>query len=151
MNHQEVLECREGAKLYQALQRENQRLRMELEGKHRIDLRMNQEDEEVFALVAANRQYHPMQAQENAHPIFDFDHAEIEPMDAEIEPVDTEFICTEEQGGRAEAGLGYLTRFGIFVLLESAVWLAHHFGWIDLIMAGGLTLFVFLFARTRLF
>lgn len=144
MNHQEVLECREGAKLYQALQRENQRLRMELEEKHRIDLRMNQEDEEVFALVAANRQYHPMQAQENAHPIFDFDHAEIEPMDAE-------FICTEEQGGREETGLGYLARFGIFVLLESAVWLAHHLGWIDLIMAMGLSLFVFLFARMRLF
>ena len=144
MNHQEVLECREGAKLYQALQMENQRLRMELEEKHRIDLRMNQEDEEVFALVAANRQYHPMQAQENAHPIFDFDHAEIEPMDAE-------FICTEEQGGRAEVGLGYLARFAIFVLLESAVWLAHHFGWIDLMMAMGLSLFVFLFARMRIF
>ncbi len=144
MNHQEVLECQEGAKLYQALQRENQRLRMELEEKHRIDLRMNQEDKEVFALVAANRQYHPAPTQKDPRPIFDFDHAEIEPMDAE-------FICTEEQGGRAEAGLGYLARFGIFVLLESAVWLAHHLGWIDLIMAGGLTLFMFLFARIRLF
>lgn len=144
MNHQEVMECREGAKLYQALQRENQRLRMELEEKHRIDLRMNQEDEEVFALVAANRQYHPAPTREAVRPVFDFDHAEIEPMDAE-------FICTEGEGRSEGAGLGYLSRFGILVLLEGAVFLAHHFGWIDLIMAGGLTLFVYLFARMRLF
>lgn len=144
MNHQEVMECREGAKLYQALQRENQRLRMELEEKHRIDLRMNQEDKEVFALVAANRQYHPAPTREAVRPVFDFDHAEIEPMDAE-------FICTEGQEISEVAGIGYLARFGIFVLLESSVWLAHHLGWIDLIMAGGLSLFVFLFARMRIF
>lgn len=144
MNHQEILECWEGAKLYQALQRENQRLRMELEEKHRIDLRMNQEDKEVFALVAANRQYHPAPPKKAAPTIFDFDHAEIEPMDAE-------FTCTEDQGDREGAGLGYLARFGILILLESAVWMAHHFGWIDLIMAGGLSLFVFLFARMRIF
>lgn len=77
MNHQEVMECREGAKLYQALQRENQRLRMELEEKQRIDLRMYQEDKEVFALVTANRQIHPATPSEAAHPVFDFDHAEI--------------------------------------------------------------------------
>lgn len=145
MTQEEALKCRQAAQLYRALQRENQMLRMELEEKQRIDLRMYQEDKEVFALVTANRQIHPATPSEAAHPVFDFDHAEIEPMDAQF----VRMADDEEISERLRPG--YLVRFGIFVLLESSVWLAHHLGWIDLIMAGGLTLFVFLFARIRLF
>lgn len=51
MTQEEALKCRQAAQLYRALQKENQMLRMELEEKQRIDLRMYQEDKEVFALV----------------------------------------------------------------------------------------------------
>ena len=106
---------------------------------------MYQEDKEVFALVTANRQIHPATPSEAAHPVFDFDHAEIEPMDAQF----VGMADDEESSERVRPG--YLVRFGIFVLLESSVWLAHHFGWVDLIMAIGLSLVFFLLAKMRLF
>lgn len=145
MTQEEAMKCRQAAQLYRALQKENQRLRMELEEKQRIDLRMNQEDNEVFALVTANRQIHPAPPHEAAHPVFDFDHAEIEPMDAQF------VRMADEEEGSELFGLGYLVRFGLFVLLECSVWLAHRFGWVDLIMAMGLSLFIFLFAKVQLF
>ena len=145
MTQEEALKCRQAAQLYRALQRENQRLRMELEEKQRIDLRMYQEDKEVFALVTANRQIHPATPSKAAHPVFDFDHAEIEPMDAQF------FRMADDEESSERVRPGYLVRFGIFVLLESSVWLAHHFGWVDLIMAIGLSLVFFLLAKMRLF
>ncbi|MDD6966357.1 MAG: hypothetical protein PUK18_02485 [Firmicutes bacterium] len=146
MTKEEAMKCRYVAKMYRDLQKENEKLRRELDEKNRIDLRMNVEDEQVFSLIKCQKPVHGYVSVVHSpvKPVFDFD-------TAEIEPVDAEFICTEEQGGRSEASLGYLARFGIFVLLESAVWLAHHLGWIDLIMAMGLSLFVFLFSRMRIF
>lgn len=146
MTKEEAMKCRYVAKMYRDLQKENEKLRRELDEKNRIDLRMNVEDEQVFSLIKCQKPVHGYVSVVHSpvKPVFDFD-------TAEIEPVDAEFICTEGEGRSEGAGLGYLSRFGILVLLEGAVFLAHHFGWIDLIMAGGLTLFVYLFARMRLF
>ena len=51
MTQEEAMKCRYVAKMYRDLQKENEKLRRELDEKNRIDLRMNVEDEQVFSLI----------------------------------------------------------------------------------------------------
>lgn len=138
MTYEEAMKCRQAAQLYRQVKQENERLRQELEEKNRIDLRMNAEDAEVMAIVNA-RHPHPQLAVVSTPSKlpFDFDTAEIEPINAEYEQI-SEPIPEK---------LMYLARFYLFVIIECAVWVANHFGWIDLVATLAISVFVFLIAN----
>ena len=138
MTYEEAMKCRQAAQLYRQVKQENERLRQELEEKNRIDLRMNAEDAEVMAIVNA-RHPHPQLAVVSTPSKlpFDFDTAEIEPINAEYEQI-SEPIPEK---------LMYLARFYLFVIIECAVWVANHFGWIDLVATRAISVFVFLIAN----
>ena len=135
MTYEEAMKCRQAAQLYRQVKQENERLRQELEEKNRIDLRMNAEDAEVINA----RHPHPQLAVVSTPSKlpFDFDTAEIEPINAEYEQI-SEPIPEK---------LMYLARFYLFVIIECAVWVAHHFGWIDLVATLAISVFVFLIAN----
>lgn len=138
MTNEEAMKCRQAAQLYRQVKQENERLKQELAEKNRIDLRMNAEDAEVIAIVNAR---HPQPqltvvSTQSKMP-FDFDTAEIEPIDVEYEQI-SEPIPEK---------LMYLARFYLFVIIECAVWVAHHFGWIDLVATLAISVFVFLLAN----
>lgn len=138
MTYEEAMKCRQAAQLYRQVKQENERLKQELAEKNRIDLRMNAEDAEVMAIVNA-RHPHPQLAVVSTPSKlpFDFDTAEIEPVDVEYEQI-SEPIPEK---------LMYLARFYLFVILECAVWVAHHFGWINLVATLAISVFVFLIAN----
>lgn len=126
------------AKQYQA---ENAQLRSELERIHRSNQQMSAEDAQVIALVNAHNRSKPRLATvaPPSRPPFDFD-------TAEIEPIDAPFVQIQPSVARAS----YLVRFAGLVVLESLIWLAHHFGWFDLVLTLCLSVIVFLFANLRL-
>ena len=138
MTYEEAMKCRQAAQLYRQVKQENERLRHELDEIRRVDLQMNTEDAEVMAIVNA-RHHHPqltIVSPPSKLP-FDFDTAEIEPVDVEYEQISEPI--TEK--------LMYLARFYLFVILECAVWVAHHFGWINLVATLAISVFVFLIAN----
>lgn len=138
MTYEEAMKCRQAAQLYRQVKQENERLRQELEEKNRIDLRMNAEDAEVMAIVNARHPQPQLAVVSTPSKLpFDFDTAEIEPVDVEYEQI-SEPIPEK---------LMYLARFYLFVILECAVWVAHHFGWINLVATLAISVFVFLIAN----
>ena len=138
MTYAEAMKCRHAAQLYRQVKQENERLRQELEEKNRIDLRMNAEDAEVMAIVNARHPQPQLAVVSTPSKLpFDFDTAEIEPVDVEYEQI-SEPIPEK---------LMYLARFYLFVILECAVWVAHHFGWINLVATLAISVFVFLIAN----
>ena len=138
MTYEEAMKCRQAAQLYRQVKQENERLRQELAEKNRIDLRMNAEDAEVMAIVNARHPQPQLTVVSTPSKLpFDFDTAEIEPVDVEYEQI-SEPIPEK---------LMYLARFYLFVILECAVWVAHHFGWIDLVATLAISVFVFLIAN----
>ena len=138
MTYEEAMKCRQAAQLYRQVKQENERLRQELEEKNRIDLRMNAEDAEVMAIVNARHPQPQLAVVSTPSKLpFDFDTAEIEPVDVEYEHI-SEPIPEK---------LMYLARFYLFVILECAVWVAHHFGWINLVATLAISVFVFLIAN----
>ena len=135
MTYEEAMKCRQAAQLYRQVKQENERLRQELEEKNRIDLRMNAADAEVMAIVNARHPQPQLAVVSTPSKLpFDFDTAEIEPVDVEYEQI-SEPIPEK---------LMYLARFYLFVIIECAVWVAHHFGWIDLVATLAISVFVFL-------
>ena len=138
MTYEEAMKCRQAAQLYRQVKQENERLRQELAEKNRIDLRMNAEDAEVMAIVNARHPQPQLAVVSTPSKLpFDFDTAEIEPVDVEYEQI-SEPIPEK---------LMYLARFYLFVILECAVWVAHHFGWINLVATLAISVFVFLIAN----
>ena len=138
MTYEEAMKCRQAAQLYRQVKQENERLRQELAEKNRIDLRMNAEDAEVMAIVNARHPQPQLAVVSTPSKLpFDFDTAEIEPIDVEYEQI-SEPIPEK---------LMYLARFYLFVILECAVWVAHHFGWINLVATLAISVFVFLLAN----
>ena len=138
MTYEEAMKCRQAAQLYRQVKQENERLRQELEEKNRIDLRMNAEDAEVMAIVNARHPQPQLAVVSTPSKLpFDFDTAEIEPIDVEYEQI-SEPIPEK---------LMYLARFYLFVILECAVWVAHHFGWINLVATLAISVFIFLIAN----
>lgn len=138
MTYEEAMKCRQAAQLYRQVKQENERLRQELAEKNRIDLRMNAEDAEVIAIVNARHPQPQLAVVSTTSKLpFDFDTAEIEPVDVEYEQI-SEPIPEK---------LMYLARFYLFVIIECAVWVAHHFGWIDLVATLAISVFVFLIAN----
>lgn len=138
MTYEEAMKCRQAAQLYRQVKQENERLRQELEEKNRIDLRMNAEDAEVMAIVNARHPQPQLAVVSTPSKLpFDFDTAEIEPVDVEYEQI-SEPIPEK---------LMYLARFYLFVILECAVWVAHHFGLINLVATLAISVFVFLIAN----
>lgn len=138
MTYEEAMKCRQAAQLYRQVKQENERLRQELAEKNRIDLRMNAEDAEVMAIVNASHPQPQLAVVSTPSKLpFDFDTAEIEPIDVEYEQI-SEPIPEK---------LMYLARFYLFVIIECAVWVAHHFGWIDLVATLAISVFVFLLAN----
>lgn len=138
MTYEEAMKCRQAAQLYRQVKQENERLRQELAEKNRIDLRMNAEDAEVMAIVNARHPQPQLAVVSTPSKLpFDFDTAEIEPIDVEYEQI-SEPIPEK---------LMYLARFYLFVIIECAVWVAHHFGWIDLVATLAISVFVFLLAN----
>lgn len=137
MTPEEARKCRYAAQQYQKMKAENAQLRSELEEMRRSNQQMSAEDAQVLALV--NTHHHPKPrlavAATPSKPPFDFDTAEIET----IKPIQFE---PAEQPIFAKAS--YLVRFVLFVILESLVWLAHHFGWVDLVLTLTIGLFIFL-------
>lgn len=133
MTYEEAMKCRQAAQLYRQVKQENERLRQELEEKSRIDLRMNAEDSEVMAIVNRRRPARPTQttAQLARKPVFDFETAQIEQV---FDPV--RMIHRPK--------IRYFTRFVCYLIVESAVWLAHHISWLDLMAAFSISVFVFL-------
>lgn len=141
MTEAEAIKCRIVAQQFRALKEENQKLRDELAEKHRIDLRMQREDEEAFALVNNRKpQIEVVKSPVPMKPLFDYDTAEIEPLDTEM----IEVVEPERPAITKEA-LFYI-RFMLLVLAGCGIWVAHHFGWIDLIVSLSLTIFLFLLA-----
>lgn len=138
MTYEEAMKCRQAAQLYRQVKQENERLRQELAEKNRIDLRMNAEDAEVMAIVNARHPQPQLTVVSTPSKLpFDFDTAEIEPIDVEYEQI-SEPIPEK---------LMYLARFYLFVIIECAVWVSHHFGWIDLVATLAISVFVFLLAN----
>lgn len=138
MTYEEAMKCRQAAQLYRQVKQENERLRQELAEKNRIDLRMNAEDAEVMAIVNARHPQPQLAVVSTPSKLpFDFDTAEIEPIDVEYEQI-SESIPEK---------LMYLARFYLFVIIECAVWVVHHFGWIDLVATLAISVFVFLLAN----
>ena len=138
MTYEEAMKCRQAAQLYRQVKQENERLRQELAEKNRIDLRMNAEDAEVMAIVNARHPQPQLAVVSTPSKLpFDFDTAEIEPVDVEYEQI-SEPIPEK---------LMYLARFYLFVIIECAVWVAHHFGWINLVATLAISVFVFLIAN----
>lgn len=138
MTYEEAMKCRQAAQLYRQVKQENERLKQELAEKNRIDLRMNAEDAEVIAIVNAGHPHPQLTVVSTPSKMpFDFDTAEIEPVDVEYEQI-SEHIPEK---------LMYLARFYLFVILECAVWVAHHFGWINLVATLAISVFVFLIAN----
>lgn len=138
MTYEEAMKCRQAAQLYRQVKQENERLRQELAEKNQIDLRMNAEDAEVMAIVNARHPQPQLAVVSTPSKLpFDFDTAEIEPIDVEYEQI-SEPIPEK---------LMYLARFYLFVIIECAVWVAHHFGWIDLVATLAISVFVFLIAN----
>lgn len=143
---EEAMKCRQAAQLYRALKQENARLRQELAEKNRIDLRMNAEDAEVLAIV--NGHNHPKSrysvVTKPTKPIFDFDVAEIEGIDGEIvEILEYEHFFNNPK-------FRYYVRFALFLVIECVVWIAHHLGWVNLLTALTIAIFVFLLSNLRL-
>lgn len=141
MTEVEAMKCRIVAQQFRALQAENQKLRDELAEKHRIDLRMQREDEEVFAMVrSCTPKLEVVEAPVPVKPLFDFDTAEIEPLDADlIEVVEPARPVLSKQAW-------IYIKFMLLVLVGCGIWTAHHFGWLDLIATLGITIFLFLLA-----
>lgn len=138
MTYEEAMKCRQAAQLYRQVKQENERLRHELDEIRRVDLQMNTEDAEVMAIVNARHPQPQLAVVSTPSKLpFDFDTAEIEPVDVEYEQISEPI--TEK--------LMYLARFYLFVILECAVWVAHHFGWIDLVATLAISVFVFLLAN----
>lgn len=138
MTYEEAMKCRQAAQLYRQVKQENERLRQELAEKNQIDLRMNAEDAEVMAIVNARHPQPQLAVVSTPSKLpFDFDTAEIEPIDVEYEQI-SEPIPEK---------LMYLARFYLFVIIECAVWVAYHFGWIDLVATLAISVFVFLIAN----
>lgn len=138
MTYEEAMKCRQAAQLYRQVKQENERLRQELAEKNQIDLRMNAEDAEVMAIVNARHPQPQLAVVSTPSKLpFDFDTAEIEPIDVEYEQI-SEPIPEKRM---------YLARFYLFVIIECAVWVAHHFGWIDLVATLAISVFVFLIAN----
>lgn len=138
MTYEEAMKFRQAAQLYRQVKQENERLRQELAEKNRIDLRMNAEDAEVMAIVNARHPQPQLAVVSTPSKLpFDFDTAEIEPVDVEYEQI-SEPIPEK---------LMYLARFYLFVILECAVWVAHYFGWINLVATLAISVFVFLIAN----
>lgn len=142
MTEVEAMKCRIVAQQFRALQAENQKLRDELAEKHRIDLRMQREDEEAFALVNNRRpQIEVVNSPVPVKPLFDFDTAEIEPLDADL----IEVVEPARPVLSKEAWI-YI-KFMLLVLVGCGIWTAHHFGWLDLVATLGITIFLFLLAN----
>lgn len=122
-------------------QAENAQLRSELERIHRSNQQMSAEDAQVIALVNAHNRSksHLTTVAAPSKPPFDFD-------TAEIEPIDAQFVQIQPPAARAS----YLVRFAGLVVLESLIWMAHHLGWFDLVLTICLSVIVFLFANLRL-
>lgn len=138
MTYEEAMKCRQAAQLYRQVKQENERLRHELDEIRRVDLQMNTEDAEVMAIVNARHPQPQLSVVSTPSKLpFDFDTAEIEPIDVEYEQL-SEPIPEK---------LMYLARFYLFVIIECAVWVAHHFGWIDLVATLAISVFVFLIAN----
>lgn len=138
MTYEEAMKCRQAAQLYRQVKQENERLRHELDEIRRVDLQMNTEDAEVMAIVNARHPQPQLTVVSTPSKLpFDFDTAEIEPIDVEYEQL-SEPIPEK---------LMYLARFYLFVIIECAVWVAHHFGWIDLVATLAISVFVFLIAN----
>ena len=138
MTYEEAMKCRQAAQLYRQVKQENERLRHELDEIRRVDLQMNAEDAEVMAIVNARHPQPQLAVVSTPSKLpFDFDTAEIEPVDVEYEQI-SEPIPEK---------LMYLARFYLFVILECAVWVAHHFGWINLVATLTISVFVFLIAN----
>ena len=145
MTYEEAMKCRQAAQLYRRVKQENEQLRNELdEIRHerdeirRVYIQMNAEDAEVMAIVNARHPNPQLTVVSTPSKMpFDFDTAEIEPVDVEYEQI-SEPIPEK---------LMYLARFYLFVILECAVWVAHHFGWIDLVATLAISVFVFLIAN----
>ena len=138
MTYEEAMKCRQAAQLYRQVKQENERLRHELDEIRRVDLQMNTEDAEVMAIVNARHPQPQLSVVSTPSKLpFDFDTAEIEPIDVDYEQL-SEPIPEK---------LMYLARFYLFVILECAVWVAHHFGWIDLVATLAISVFVFLIAN----
>lgn len=134
MTPEEARKCRYAAQQYQEMKAENAQLRRELEEMRRSNQRMSAEDAQVLALV--NTHHRPKHrssvATTPSKPPFDFDTAEIEPI--QFEPAEQPIY----------AKVSYLVRFVLFLILESLIWLAHHFGWVDLVLTLTIGLFIFL-------
>lgn len=134
MTPDEARKCRYAAQQYQEMKAENAQLRRELAEMRRSDQQMSAEDAQVLALV--NTHHRPKHRSSVAaipsKPPFDFDTAEIEPI--QFEPAEQPVF----------AKVSYLVRFVLFVVLESLIWLAHHFGWVDLVLTLTIGLFIFL-------
>lgn len=113
MTPEEARKCRYAAQQYQKMKAENAQLRSELEEMRRSNQQMSAEDAQVLALV--NTHHHPKPrlavAATSSKPPFDFDTAEIEPI---------QFEATEQP---IFAKASYLARFVLFVILESLIWL----------------------------
>ena len=138
MTYEEAMKCRQAAQLYRQVKQENERLRHELDEIRRVDLQMDTEDAEVMAIVNARHPQPQLAVVSTPSKLpFDFDTAEIEPVDVEYEQI-SEPIPEK---------LMYLARFYLFVILECAVWVAHHFGWINLVATLAISVFVFLIAN----
>lgn len=134
MTPEEARKCRYAAQQYQEMKAENAQLRRELAEMRRSDQQMSAEDAQVFALVNAHNRPKPRLAvaATPSKPPFDFDTAEIEPI--QFEPAEQPIY----------AKVSYLVRFVLFLILESLIWLAHHFGWVDLVLTLTIGLFIFL-------
>lgn len=134
MTPEEARKYRYAAQQYQEMKAENAQLRRELAEMRRSDQQMSAEDAQVLALV--NTHHRPKHrssvAATPSKPPFDFDTAEIEPI--QFEPAEQPIY----------AKVSYLVRFALFLILESLIWLAHHFGWVDLVLTLTIGLFIFL-------
>lgn len=139
MNKEEAMKCRRAAQLYRALKQENEQLRQELMERERIDLRMNAEDAQVLAIVNAHSHPQPRLAAvaTTLKQPFDFETAEIEPVDVHYKQI------SEPLPKRVT----FLAKFALFVIIECAVWVAHHLGWVDLVAAMAISVFVFLLSN----
>lgn len=134
MTPDEARKCRYAAQQYQEMKAENAQLRRELAEMRRSNQQMSAEDAQVLALVNTHhRPKHrlPVTATPSKPP-FDFETAEIEPI--QFEPAEQPIY----------AKVSYLVRFVLFLILESLIWLAHHFGWVDLVLTLTIGLFIFL-------
>lgn len=152
MKNEEVYQFRQAAHLYRELRAENQRLREELAEKHRIDLRMNREDNEVFSMVWNNKTYEAVPLAEPLEwkPVFDFDAFDYD--EAEIEEGVSETVQTalmerqEKKHSFKLARIGFYVRFAVLVLWECCVWVIHRLGWMDVIPTVAAMLFLFVVA-----